>query len=130
MEDIKKEGDTIQLKNQMVRVEKCKICDSLMVNLDTDQLAEGDLVTLKRAGIVISNPETDKLVCIKCEYRTFGRKIADFFESTDDDDSHFFNPPSISSPSSSSIFGGHSSFGGFGGFGGGGFSGGGASRAF
>jgi uncharacterized membrane protein YgcG len=122
-------GDKIQLKNQEVEVEECKVCGGLMVNLDVDQLAEGDLVTLKKEGVVISNPDTDKLVCVKCEYKTFGRKVADFFESVDDnDDTPFFTPSSH--PSGGGLFGGGSNFGGFGGFGGGGFGGGGASAHF
>ena len=121
-------GDKIQLKNQSVEVEKCKVCGDLMVNLDADQLAPGDLATLKLAGVLISNPDTDKAVCLKCEYKTFGRKVADFFESADDDDTPFFTPSSH--PSGGGLFGGGSSFGGFGGFGGGSFGGGGASAHF
>ena len=105
-------GDKIQLINQEVEIEKCRECDNLMVNLDADQLSLGDLTTLKKSGVRISNPNTDKAVCISCEYNTFGRKIADFFEDDSDDDSSFF------------------SSGGFGGFGGGVFGGGGASRGF
>ena len=126
--------ENIKLAKQEVAVEKCRECDHLMVNLDADQLAPGDLVTLKHAGIRISNPDTDKAVCLNCEYKTFGRQVADFFESDksdDDDDSSFF-----SSDGGFGSFGGYShssptpSFGGFGGFGGGSFSGGGASRGF
>ena len=120
-------GDKIELANQTVEIEECHECGGLMVNLDADQLAPGDLIILKKNGVAISNPETDKAVCIKCEYRTFGKKVAEFFESAsdNDDDSSFFNP--------SGTFGGHSSsggFGGFGGFGGGGFGGAGATRGF
>lgn len=129
-----KKGDKIQLKNQEVEIEVCKECGTLMVNLDVDQLAVGDLATLKTAGIVISNPNTDKLVCIKCEYKTFGRKIADFFESTADniDDSDFFHPSSGGFGGGSGFggFGGFGGGGGFGGFGGGGFGGAGATRGF
>lgn len=127
------EGETIHLKNQDVEVVKCKKCDALMVNLDADQLAPGDLVILKKAGVRISNPETEDPICLNCEHQTFGEKLASWFESDpdeededDDDDSHFFTP--------GGIFGGSSRGGGFGGgfggFGGGGFSGGGASRGF
>ncbi len=123
------EGDKIQLKNQEVEVVKCEKCDSLMVNLDADQLAPGDLVILKKAGVRISNPETEDPICIKCEGLTFGQRLSRWFESDnekdDDNDSDFFTP-------GGSFGGGRSSggFGGFGGFGGGGFSGGGASRGF
>lgn len=123
-------GDKIGLKNQIVEVEVCKECGGLMVNLDVNQLAEGDLVTLKKNGIAISNPETDKLVCIKCEYRSFGRKVADFFESIDDDDDSSFFGSGGSFGGGFSVGGGGGGFGGFGGFGGGGFGGAGATRGF
>lgn len=130
-------GDKIQLKNQEVEIEECRECKSLMVNLDADQLSPGDLTTLKKAGVVISNAETDKAVCIKCEYKTFGRKVADFFESNndddddDDDDSSFFSGGGFIGRASQGGFGGGGlSGGGFGGWGGGGFGGGGASRGF
>lgn len=116
----------IQLTNQQVEVESCNNCNKLMVNLDADQLAKGDLTTLKRAAILVSNPDTDDTLCISCEYRTFGRRIADFFESDDDDDdSSFFGGGGFGDDSDSG-----SSFGGFGGFGGGSFSGGGASSSW
>ena len=120
----------------MVEIEKCRECDKLMVNLDTDQIAQGDLTTLKKAGVRISNPNTDKAVCISCEYKTLGRKISDFFESdTEDEDDSFFTPTGTFlgglalgglGGTSGGSFGGS----GFGGFGGGGFGGGGASRSF
>lgn len=122
------EGDKIQLKNQEVLVEKCKECNSLMVNLDANQLAPGDLTLLKQAGLVVSNPDTDKLVCIKCEYKSLGRKISEFFESDDDDDSSFFSSGSFGGGFRTG--GGGGGFGGFGGFGGGGFGGAGATRGF
>lgn len=122
-----KAGDKIQLAKQEVEVEQCRECSKLMVNLDADQLAPGDLTLLKNSGVRISNPDTDKAVCISCEYQTFGRKVADFFEDEEDDDDD-------SSLFSGGVFGGShlggGGFGGFGGFGGGGFGGGGASRGF
>jgi uncharacterized membrane protein YgcG len=75
-------GDEIQLTNQKATIEKCKHCDGMMVNLDVNQLAKGDLTTLKNAGVAISNPDTDKDLCIKCEHKTLGRRIADFFEGS------------------------------------------------
>lgn len=115
----------IQLKNQEVEVVECEKCSKNMVNLDADQLAVGDLTTLKQAGVTVSNPNTEDQICVNCEHRTFGRKVADFFESDndDDDDSSFFG---------GSSFGGSddSSSGGFSGFGGGSFSGGGASSSW
>ena len=119
----------IQLKNQLVEIKKCKYCDGLMVNLDADQLALGDLVIIKKAGVKISNPNTDKAVCISCEYKTFGSKVAEWFDKDDDDDdSSFFGSCGFLGGSSGGGFGGFS--GGFGGFGGGGFGGAGASRGF
>lgn len=124
-------GEKIQLTKLNPEIEKCKECEKQMVNLDVDQLALGDLATLKKAGVRISNPNTDKSICISCEYKTFGRKVADFFESDDDDDdsSFFGSGGGFSGGSSSGGWGGFSG-GGFGGFGGGSFSGGGASRGF
>ena len=122
-------GDKVELKNQTQEVVKCIESGVKMLNIDADQLAPGDLAFIKKLGLTISNPETEKAVALGVEVRTFGRKLADFFESDndDDDDSSFFSP----TPSSSgSLFGGSSSFGGFGGFGGGSFSGGGMSRGF
>lgn len=125
-----KKGDKIQLAKQEIEVEECRECKGLMVNLDADQLAVGDLAILKARGVKISNPNTDKAVCISCEYKTFGKKLADWFDSDDDDDSSFFHPSTggFFGGSSSGGFGGFS--GGFGGFGGGGFGGAGATRGF
>lgn len=126
-------GDKIQLKKQEVEVVKCESCDALMVNVDAPQLEVGDLTTIKKAGVRVSNPETDSPVCIKCEEHGFMDRLGDFFagvgagivagsdDDDDDDDSSFFG---------GGFGGGGSSSGGFSGFGGGGFSGGGASRGF
>lgn len=143
-------GDKIQLKNQEVEVVKCKDCDKSMVNIDTDQLAVGDLATLKNAGVTVSNPETTDNVCVHCEYKpTIGHKLAQYFEGAfsskeddedkedkdeddddDDSDSHFFGSTGFLGGIASGGFGGGFSGGGFGGFGGGAFSGGGASASF
>lgn len=125
-----KPGEMITLQRQDVKVEKCGDCRHLMVNLDADELRPGDLVILKRKGVWISNPETEDLLCVKCEFEepepsTFGAALSSWFDDDDDDDdSSFF--------SSTPTFGGGSSGfgGGFGGFGGGSFSGGRASRGF
>ena len=121
-------NDKIQLKNQEVEVVECEKdgCGHLMVNIDADQLAPGDIATLKAAKVRVSNPETENQLCVNCEYKGLKQRLADWFESDDDDDdSSFF---------SGSTFGGSSSMGGFsggfGGFGGGGFGGGGAARGF
>lgn len=124
------EGDKIDLIGQRVVVEKCRDCGALMVNLDAKQLQRGDLTTLKKVGVRISNPETDKPICLNCEFETWGERLNRWFEEDDDDDddSSFFGGIG-GGTSSGSLFGG-GSFSGFGGFGGGGFGGGGASRSF
>jgi len=118
-----KVGDIINLQRQDVKVEKCDECGHLMVNLDADELRQGDLIILKRKGVRISNPNTKDLICVDCEKEepsSFMSKTSSWFDDDDDDDdSGFFGG------GSSSSFGG-----GFGGFGGGGFSGGGAGRSF
>ena len=127
-------GDSVQLENQTQEVVQCQVSDVLMLNIDADELAPGDLVFIKKLGLTISNPETEAVVALGVEYKTLGRKLADWFESDssdDDDDTPFFSPtpsPSYSGGSSSGgLFGGS---GGFGGFGGGFGFGGGASRGF
>ena len=124
-------GDTVELQKQSVKVVGCDDCSYLMVNIDADQVAEGDLLTLKRLGLRLSNPETKEEICLNCEVpkrQNFRDKVNDWFntpskddDDDDDTDSGFF---------SGGVFGGSSSGGGFGGFGGGSFSGGGASRGF
>lgn len=133
MSDKAQLGDIISLQKQDVEVVECEDCGALMVNIDADQVAQGDLVTLKRKGVRLSNPETKEAICLKCEVvkkKSFRDTLSDWFDSEDDsdDDSSFFHttPSSPSTP----IFGGSSIGGGFGGFGGGIFSGGGASRSF
>lgn len=121
------EGDQVQLTEQTQEVVACQETGVLMLNIDADELQPGDLTKIKRMGLTISNPETDKPVALGVDLPekedSFGRKVASWFESDDDDDSSFFTPM----PTSSSGF---SFGGGFGGFGGGGFSGGGVSRGF
>lgn len=129
-------GDMIELTSQTQEVVECQESHIKMLNIDADQLKPGDLSFIKKLGLTISNPETNKPVPLGVEYKTLGKKLADWFETDtsddDDDDSSFFS----STPSSSgSLFGGSSGFGGFGGFGGGSFGGGmfgggGASRSF
>lgn len=122
--------DNVQLKNQLQKVVKCDTCERQMVNIDADQLALGDLKILRDLKVSVSNPDTEKQVCVHCETpRTFGQRVRDFLESTsDDDDSPFFGGGGFGSGWSGGSSGG--GFGGFGGFGGGGFSGGGASGGF
>lgn len=118
-------NDIIKLQKQDVKVVACKSCNKLMVNIDASDIERGDFVTLKRLGILISNPETDFPICIHCENivkPTFKQKVVKWYDNDDDDDSSLF--------SSGGLFHGSSSSGGFGGFGGGMFGGGGASRGF
>lgn len=132
MEDKAVKGEIITLQKQDVKVVECEDCGHLMVNIDADEIMEGDLKILKRKGVRLSNPETEEPICLNCEFvekKSFGQKLSEWFESDDDDDddSGFFS----STPSSPTpIFGGSTFGGGFGGFGGGVFSGGGASRSF
>lgn len=121
----------ILLAKQEPEIVKCEKCEHTMVNIDADQLQTGDLLTLKKAGLRVSNPETTDPICLNCEVDTWGHRLARWFEtddSDDDNDDHFFGGGS----SSGGLFGGggSSSGGGFGGFGGGSFSGGGASSSW
>ncbi|MCG3203955.1 MAG: hypothetical protein KCHDKBKB_00632 [Elusimicrobia bacterium] len=121
-------GEMIELQKQTVEVVECENCGHKMVNLDLDQVAEGDLTTLKRLAVRISNPDTKEQYCLKCDIEqtpTIREKVSSWFDSDDDDDdSSFFSSGGFHSTPSTSTFGG------FGGFGGGVFSGGGASRSF
>ncbi len=125
-------GDSVELAHQTQEVVACQETDVPMLNIDADELAPGDLVFIKKLGLTISNPDTDKPVALGVDFteESFGSKVKKFFESDDDDDSSFFYTPSRSS---TPLFGG-GSFGGFGGgfggFGGGSFGGGGATRGF
>lgn len=135
-------GDTVKLQNQELPVVACEQTGAKMLNIDADQLASGDLSFIKKLGLTISNPDTDKPIALGVDYtpNTFGHRIAKFFhpdidepeeegdsdyDSDDDDDSGFFS--SAGASIGAGIFGGGSSFGGFSG---GGFSGGGASGGF
>ena len=122
-------GDVIELQKQNVEVVKCEQCGSLMVNVKPKEVEKGDLITLKRLSLTLTNPATKDQICLKCEIireeeeHTFKKKVNDFFSGSSHDDDH----------SDSGFFGGGSSGGfggGFGGFGGGGFSGGGASGSW
>lgn len=132
-------GDKIQLTSQTQEVVACQETGVKMLNIDADQLKPGDLTFIKKIGLTISNPNTDKPVALGVDYKdeSFGHRLSDWLTGAavgdammssdddnddDDDDSSFF--------SSGGTFGGGSSFGGFGGFGGGSFSGGGASSGF
>ena len=117
--------DEILLAQGATKVVRCDECHHRMVNVDAKDMRPGDLVKLKAASVRISNPETDKEVCLECDPPSWRQAFNDWYSAPvsddDDDDSSFF--------SGGSFFGGSSSSGGssFGGFGGGSFSGGGAS---
>jgi uncharacterized membrane protein YgcG len=127
-------GDQIELTDQLQEVVACEETGVKMLNIDADQLRPGDLSFIKKIGLTISNPDTDKPVALGVDYldESWGKKVHDYLTSDSDDsddDSSFF--------SAGAFLGGlgHSGFssvsgGGFGGFGGGSFSGGGASASF
>ena len=128
-------GDDVALKNQTIEVVKCQETGVLMLNIDVDQLAVGDLAFIKKLGLTISNPDTDKPVALGVDFKedTWGHRIKRYFEDDEDDDSGFFSGAATGAFLGGLSSGGFGSFGGgggFGGFGGGGFGGGGASRGF
>ena len=123
----KKAGDIIELQKQDVKVVNCNECGSPMVWTRPSALVSGDLVTLKRLGLKLTNAATFDQVCIDCELEREEKERQKKKETSD-----WFNSTPVSSPShhddDSSLFsGGSFGGGGFGGFGGGSFSGGGAS---
>lgn len=118
-------GEQIELSKGTFNIEPCKHCKKPMVNLDSDEIGLGDMVKMKLAGVLISNPETDELVCIHCDIITRPSKrkaLSDWYSSPSNDDSSWHSSGTFSMPS----FGGSD----FGGFGGGSFGGGGASGGF
>lgn len=125
-------GDILLLNGQEQEVVKCIKTGVNMVNVDADEIRLGDLRFIKKLGLTISNPDTDKPVALGVDYieGSFGERVKEYFErepsdDDDDDDSDFFSD--IAGAFSGGSFGGGSSFGGFSG---GGFSGGGASGGF
>lgn len=133
-------GDVVALNNQRQDVVQCQETGVLMLNIDADELKTGDLAFIKKLGLTISNPDTEKPVALGVDYKenSFGHAVNDYLtreeEEDDDDDSDFFTGAAIGALGAG-LFGGGSSFGGFsgggfGGFSGGGFSGGGASASF
>ena len=111
-------GDKVHLQGQVQEVVKCQESGVLMLNIDANQLEQGDLGFIKLLGLTISNPETEEPIALGIEVKKrFAKKLADWFEDENDtDDEPFF----VSNPSRSSgwSFGGSSFGGGFGGFGG------------
>lgn len=116
----------VTLQKQNLDIVKCEDCGEKMVNIDADKLVAGDLATLKRLNILVSNPNTNEQICVHCEVKKPkpSQSVSDWYKSPSHDDSSFWGGGSIGGGSSINIGGG------FGGFGGGGFSGGGASGGF
>ncbi|MBI1839111.1 MAG: hypothetical protein HYR95_02370 [Candidatus Colwellbacteria bacterium] len=130
-------GDTVKLQRQSQEVVACAKTGVMMLNIDANELAKGDLAFIKRLGLTISNPDTDKPIALGVDYEedSWGHKIKRFLDSSDeddDDDSSFFGGLAGGFLGGSSVWGGGglSSGGGFGGFGGGSFGGAGAGRSF
>lgn len=132
-------GDIVQLAKQELEVVACQETNVPMLNIDVDQLAPGDLLFIKKIGLTISNPSTDKPVALGVDFTedTWGHRIKNFLEDEEDDDSGFFSSPTSSLATGlflgglgSGGFGSFGGGGGFGGFGGGSFRGGGASGSF
>lgn len=129
-------GDTVELQGQAQDVVECEESGVLMLNIDADELKQGDLAFIKKLGLTISNPETEEPIALEVELKknkVLAAAVAAYLlssrkeeEEDEDDDSSFFS--SAGSFLGSSSLGGFG--GGFGGFGGGGFGGGGASRGF
>ena len=128
-------GDKIDLqKLKELEVVECQETSVPMLNIDADQIQVGDLAFIKKLGLTISNPDTDKPVALGVDYteESWGQKINEFLTSdndNDDDSSFFSTAGSLLGGLGSLGFGGSSS-GGFGGFGGGFGVGGGASAKF
>lgn len=131
-------GDKVHLQSQVQEVVACQESGKLMINIDADEIEQGDFGFLKLLGLTISNPETEEPIALGVEIKktnpkkTFGRRLSEWLENDDEqdnlDDEIFFQPSA--SRSSGNIFGGSFGGGGFSGFGGGGFGGGGATRGF
>ena len=79
-------GDKVHLQKQVQEVVKCQQTGVLMLNIDADQLQKGDLRFIKKLGLTISNPDTDKPVALGVDYKkeSWGQRIADFFASPSD----------------------------------------------
>ncbi len=92
---MKQIGDIVELQKQDVFVEKCNKCGEFMVNVNPKQVEKGDLVTLKRLGLKLTNPATKDQICLICEISreeeesTLKRKVRDVFSSDNDDDFPF-----------------------------------------
>lgn len=118
-------GDIIELQKQDVKVVSCDTCGAKMVNVKPRDIEKGDLLTLKRLGLILTNPNTKDQVCLNCEIKR---------EETEREEkrktSSWFSSPSSHDDDNSSYSGGGFSSGGFGGFDGGSFSGGGATGSF
>jgi len=108
-------GDFIKLARQTVEIVGCERCSHHMVNIDKKELQIGDLSTLKKARVRISDPDTTDPLCLDCGAETLAGKLIDWWNrpvEDDDDDSSWFT--SSGSSSGGSFLGG-GSLGGFGG---------------
>ena len=106
-------GDTVTLNKFSTEVVACQETGVLMLNVDADQLAPGDLSFIKMIGPTISNPDTDKPVALGVDFEegTFGERIKKWFDSDESEDDDFWGSSNDDDSSSSGgFFGG--SFGG------------------
>lgn len=138
-------GDRIQLTDQVQDVVECQETQVKMLNIDAQHLKKGDLAFIKKIGLTISNPDTDKPVALGVDFKegSLGERLSSWFnkhtendepakeeDEDDNDDSSFFSSGGLFGGGFSGGLGGFGGGSGFGGFGGGSFSGGGASRGF
>ena len=82
-------GDVVSLqKLKDLEVVTCEKTDVLMLNIDASQIMPGDLTFIKKLGLTISNPDTEKLVALGVDYldESWGHKINDFLSSSSDED--------------------------------------------
>lgn len=142
-------GDIVHLQRQEKEVVACEKTGVLMLNIDANELAQGDLAFIKKLGLTISNPDTDAPVAIGVDYNpdTFGESVAAYLggssfatdededEEEDDEDDHDHDDDSflfgsVAGALAGSLAGDFLGSSSFGGFGGGSFNGGGASSSW
>lgn len=146
-------GDSVVLQGGTAHpVVKCEETDVLMINVDANELVEGDLSFLKALGLTISRSDTDRPIAIQAEENAEGTTAAAVAaylalaekrreeeevarqrrrEREEEEETEERQRREDQDDDSSFFSGG--SFGGgsgFGGFGGGSFGGGGASGSF
>ena len=84
-------GDLVNLqKLANLEVVKCQETGVSMLNIDADQIQPGDLSFIKKLGLTISNPDTDKPVALGVDYieDSWGHRIHEFLtaDSSSDDE--------------------------------------------